>query len=166
MLALAWPAMWLLFVPVVLLEFLVARRVLHLAPREAGREVVAVNLVSTVVGVPVTWGIHFGLELVASRHMRPYPENDIEAVLQLFLSAPWIAVWSAADAWRVPAAALALVGGFWAASVGLEAFVMGFRNPEVTRSQAWAWSWRANTLSYGIIGILAALWLANEVAAR
>lgn len=62
MLALIWPASWILFMPIVLVEGAVARRVFGVAWPRAIRLAAGANAVSTLAGIPATWLFLLALE--------------------------------------------------------------------------------------------------------
>ena len=55
MIVLVWPGAWVLFLPVVALQSVVAHRLLKLSAGRALRVSFVANLVSTLAGIPVTW---------------------------------------------------------------------------------------------------------------
>jgi hypothetical protein len=61
MLFVVWPGAWLVLVPVVLIETFFARKLLRLSFGRSLKVVFVANLVSTGVGIPITW---LGLLLV------------------------------------------------------------------------------------------------------
>ncbi|WP_437752328.1 hypothetical protein [Sorangium sp. So ce1389] len=63
MIFLVWPASWIVFVPVVLVEAAVARRVLCLPTRDAIKLSLAANAWPTLAGIPVTWALLTVIEM-------------------------------------------------------------------------------------------------------
>ena len=57
-----WPLMGYALVPIIVVELLVFRRVLHLGYKPALLGSALANILSTVVGVPISWGVAYGLE--------------------------------------------------------------------------------------------------------
>jgi hypothetical protein len=56
MLALVWPASWMLFIPIVAIEAWIARKVVGLTVKRCILASTAANAVSTLVGIPLVWG--------------------------------------------------------------------------------------------------------------
>jgi hypothetical protein len=155
MLVLVWPGAWLALVPVVLIEALVARRILELGWGRSLRVALVANLASTGLGIPVTW---LGLVLVemlgaavgmagASLGVALEPGRWLE--IAFF---PLMAAWLSDSApWMVVAAAIVLCVPFYFVSVWLEFFVARRFLPEFDRVQVKRWSRIANAVSYGLI---------------
>lgn len=154
MIVLAWPASWIAFVPVVLVEAAVARRVLALPTREALRLSLAANAWSTLAGIPITWALLTCLEMLAWS-MLPMIGRELETVATSLLipfSAPWIP--SVGERWIVFAAGAFLCVPFFFASVWIEARSAGRRVPA---ADARRWAKRANAVTYGFFLVMLAL---------
>jgi hypothetical protein len=155
MLVLVWPGAWLALLPVVLVEALVARRLLRLRFGRSLRVALVANLVSTGVGIPVTW---LGLVLVemlgalgiaGTTVFATDFESDRWFQLAFF---PFMAAWLPDSApWMVVAAAIVLCVPFYFVSVWLEFLVARRFLPEFERVQVKRWSRIANAVSYGLI---------------
>ena len=135
MLVLVWPGAWLALLPVVLVEALVARRLLRLGFRRSLKVALVANLVSTGVGIPVTW---FALVLV---EMLGAALGFAGATLAGITSEPgrwfqiaffpFMAAWLPDGApWMVVAAAVILCVPFYFVSVWLEFLVARRLLPE------------------------------------
>jgi hypothetical protein len=66
MLAVVWPLSWLLLIPVIAIEAVVAYRLLGNDWRKSFKISAIANLVSTLVGIPLVWVIWLLFEYVAS----------------------------------------------------------------------------------------------------
>jgi hypothetical protein len=159
MLAIVWPGLWLAFVPIVLIEALVARRILRLSFRDCLRLSLIVNAWSTLVGVLVAWlallliEMGVGWILVATR-------ADLRGVLAYVL-APFMAPWIGPEpkTWQAFAAAAFLCIPFCAVSTSLEAWAAR-RYGKLTREQARAWTIAANLATYapGAVALSVLAW--------
>jgi hypothetical protein len=156
MIALLWPASWVLLLPIILVEAHVAKRVLALQRGTALRMSAKANLVSTLAGIPLTWLVLFLLEVLAlssgiagDGRTRPSP---LVASLLLPLMAPMgVRMFPSEDQdWDPVAAAMWLCAMFFLVSVWLEARVVAWRSG-ISIVDARRWSWRANLASYGIM---------------
>jgi hypothetical protein len=168
MLVVVWPVSWVLLVPIVVAEWLVARRVVPAAVPKRFRGVVLANVVSTLVGIPVTWAGLVLVELVAgllvsltARQVRLGAE--VSNLLMVTLSAPWIPPFESKLDWMVPAAALTLLVPFYFMSVAVEARVFQ-RVTDCPHDVARMWSRRANGISYGGLVVLVAGVLVHALA--
>lgn len=85
-------------------------------------EVIATsNIVSTVVGIPVTWGILFGVQAITGGGRGgPSVETLVGKLLAVTWQAPWLLPYESASYWMVPVAMLALLVPFFFASWFIE----------------------------------------------
>lgn len=156
MIMLLWPGAWLLFVPIVVLEAQVARRLFSVPWRSALMLSGEANLYSTLAGIPGAWLALFVLEAIAGGLASLLPDAQQAswgAYLLAPFMAPWFAIWGPEDAWLVPAAAMWLCVAFFFVSVWLERRVLSSR-PYLASVAVRRWSWEANLLSYGMIEII------------
>jgi hypothetical protein len=101
------------------------------------------NLASTAVGLPLVWGVFF---LIQALSPGP-PSADLWSLVR---TAAWLPPMSNSEyAHRLPTAALVLWAPFMLASVAIEALVM--KRIVDTRFRVWAWSWLANSATYGAV---------------
>jgi hypothetical protein len=118
MIAIMYPAMGILLVPVIVLEVLVLRRLLSTPVRRTWAMVTVSNLVSTGVGIPLTWVALVAIQFVTGGTGWS-PVLDVP-ILGTLLSVTWLAPWmmpSGADEhWMIPLASLALLVPFFFAS--------------------------------------------------
>jgi hypothetical protein len=166
MIVLLWPGFWIIFVPVVLLEGQVARRLFGLPWRDALSLSGRANLYSTLAGIPGAWlallAVEFLVGSVASLTAQAGAKPWLNYLLMPFM-APWVVVWRDEDSWVVPAAAMWLCVAFFFVSVWLERRVLARRYPSLPRETVRRWSWEANILSYGTIELLLAGFLVWSV---
>jgi len=152
MLYLVWPASWILFVPIVLVEAAVARTLLRLATLRALLVSAVSNAASTLVGIPLTWLLLAVLEILATSGGRAYGLNTWpRKVLAFTVQAPWLIPYESDLDWLIPAAAIVLCVPFFFTSVGIEYLVARRLVRDVPTGTTSKWSWRANLLSYSLI---------------
>ncbi|WP_437950001.1 hypothetical protein WME98_03715 [Sorangium sp. So ce296] len=154
MLVFAWPASWIAFVPVVLVEAAVARRVLRLPTREAIKLSLVANAWSTLAGIPITWALLTVLEMTVGPILSMARDDlgPAATLLMLPISAPWLG--PVKEGWRVLAAGAFLCVPFFFASVWIEARSAGRRVPA---ADALRWAQRANAATYGFFLVALAL---------
>ncbi|MBY0311518.1 MAG: hypothetical protein K2W85_05580 [Phycisphaerales bacterium] len=111
------------------------------------------NLVSTLVGVPLTWLALVAIQLASSGGGRL--RNPIYEVT---LQSPWLIPDEKNLDWKVPIAALVLCPVFFAISALIECRILRtpLRNVGIERSSRIVWT--ANAITYALI---AAFWLAT-----
>lgn len=158
-LGLLWPAAWLVLIPVILVEALVAVQVLGLGYGEACKAVGSANLTSTLVGIPVTgllmaavqvWALIAGL-------------GNLDTTFGHF-AVTTLVLTGEADDWMIPAAAILYSVPFFFMSVYVERRSMEEHLPQADGTSVRRWAWQANGLSYGLIEV--GLAVATLVALR
>jgi hypothetical protein len=146
MLAYAWPVAWLLLIPVILLEALVARRILRAGWSSALKITGLSNFVSTLIGIPLAWAAVLLIGTVV-HGVVPRP-LDRWAITPFY--AAWLPPLSERHPWLFPASGALLCIPFLFASVWIERIVAqrfaGFQPTDIR-----CWAWRANLLSYSLI---------------
>lgn len=158
MLALVWPASWILFIPVVAIETWVARRIVGLSVGRSVLATAAANATSTLIGIPLVWILLVLINLIVLGGGRALGIDSFWLrVYAVTVQAPWLIPYEEELYWMVPVAAMVLLVPFFFASVFIERLV--FRQfcrtqPELARR----WSWVANSASYGLqFAVLVAL---------
>ena len=164
MLGLVWPASWILFLPIVLVEAFVCARVLPVPYRKALWMTSVANAFSTLVGIPVTWFLLVGVQIGLPGSSFVGPEASLDNVLSLVRNAAWLSPTEPVPTWNVTTSALALCVPFYFVSVWTEGFIVGRCAPKSIASRAFRSSWRANLATYGPIGL--ALLVLSITAAR
>jgi len=151
MLAVVWPASWWLLVPVILLESLVAVRLLRVGFVRGARVVGIANLLSTLAGIPITWGILVLVQMLLGwGDARWMPDSLTGALAAVTLQSPWLMPFEEQLRWMVPAAAAVLCVPFFLMSIIAEGPVVGVLL-DLDGKDTWRWAWRANGLTYGLI---------------
>jgi hypothetical protein len=178
MIALTFPAMLMLLIPVIVIEGILCKKWLGLTMVEAMKSNTASNLASTIVGIPVAWAIMFGVELMTfeivgrSGTLQNW-HSPLARVVWLFLGSAWIGPPSQNNLWVIPAATLALLVPFFFASYGIEYFIVNRMvgtpeggPPNVTRRRVRTAVRNANLVTYGVIFVATSIWLVFSFARR
>jgi len=150
MLAVAWPVSWVAFIPICILEAVMAKRMLKLTVYQAAKVSVLANLVSTLVGIPLAWliaGVAGYASFYLSIAMLPKSVEWLSAPFRILAYSAWMPPISSAP-WLVMVAGVVLCMPFYIASVMIETEVAiellsGTPPKEVRR-----WCKRANQISY------------------
>ncbi len=151
MLALIWPASWALFVPIVAIEAWVARRIVNLDWKTCIKTVGIANALSTLIGIPLTWGALVIIEMILSHGGRAYGIDTLAGkIIAVTIQAPWLIPYESDLGWMIPAASMVLLIPFFFASVFIERWVFGLKR-EIDKTKIKSWSWRANLLTYGLL---------------
>jgi hypothetical protein len=154
MLVLAWPALWIALVPVILFEALVGNRGFGVSWPQALKVSSIGNLWSTLAGVPVVWLSLFAVEMVVGLSAnRLGADRTWNYVLFPFMIA-WIA--PTENPWIVYLAFALLSIPFCWASIWIERKVARRYLPDMPAEQIHRWMTRANVWSYILIVACAA----------
>lgn len=169
------PGMLVLLVPIIAVEAVFIIRHTALPHKRVVWATASANAVSTVVGIPLTWGVLFGCEMglweglshttIGTRNWN----SPLTQIVGTIFSAPWLAPVGESGRWAIPLAALVLLIPFLFVSVCVEQQVMKlfFRTPSTEGIQGVEPSDNtlrkavrgANVLSYGFIFVFALVWL-------
>jgi hypothetical protein len=163
MLAVAWPLSWFAFMPIVAIECVVSWRYIILPWRKSLSGSLIANIASTIVGIPITWGLLLAVEIMATNGGRAYGLKTFSTkLLAVTVQAPWLIPYEEDLYWMVPSALLFLLPFFGIVSVFMERPIFRkFANCD--KKEAKLWSWSANGITYGISIIAALIWLISGI---
>jgi hypothetical protein len=163
-----WPLMICALIPVIGIEALVMRRRLGLPNTRAFAGATKANLVSTLVGVPLAWGVMLAVEVITLYPLSCAAEQwhwrgEAPVFYLLFvLGMAWIGPPST-SAWPIAlAAALLLIPTFFV-SFRLERPFYRRSYPELSRTVVDRSVWTANLWSYGLLFVVGCGWIGWEV---
>lgn len=173
MIFIQWPLMLWALVPVIVLEALLIRRWLPLSLWDSFVGVGKVNLLSTLVGVPLTWLTMLALEIgvmttvgMAAERWEWDFHGPVWSVLGFLISVAWLAPYEGGLHWMMPAAVAILFVPCFYLSVVLERHSCTrswtAMNPVRIRQSVFA----ANLASYALLFLLACGWFAFELATQ
>lgn len=142
MIIITLPGMLILLLPVIVVEAVVISRRLSLPINKVFKATAAANASSTIVGVPVTWGLLFLFEGLVMLGLSQIPDitnlnwnSPLAEVVGTILSAPWIGPSEESASWAIPLAILVLLIPFFFASVLIERRVMKRFLPPTTAAE-------------------------------
>jgi len=160
MLFVTLPMLLLGLVPVILVETFVLSRRLRLAYSSLLAPATVANVVSTLLGIPVTWVLLVALQ-AWSGGGRAY---GLQTLQQKFLAvtwqAPWLIPYESDLNWMVPAASLVLLVPFFIASYLIEAPIMRRMIKAAERRLVRNAAFWANLASYCFLALCGLVWLA------
>ena len=123
MLFLAMPAFIVSLVPIILIESVYLSRKLGLPGKKMLKVTTAVNLVSTLVGIPLTWVVLVAIEMAIGGGSAYGIDTTTGKVLAVTLQAPWLVPYESDLVWMIPIAGTFLLVPFFFASWWSEYFV-------------------------------------------
>lgn len=152
MIGIIYPGMGVLLIPVILLEVVVFRRRLDQPLKRTALTVTVSNLVSTVLGIPLTWIALFSLQAVTGGGSTG-PSFDTLAgkVLAVTWQAPWMMPYESDLYWMIPVAALVLLVPFFFASWLIEYYVSRLFMREIEHGALRNSVLVANLVSYALL---------------
>ena len=170
------PGMVLLLLPIIGAEAALIIRRTSLRKGKVIWATAAANVVSTILGIPLTWGVLFLCEMGlfeglahSTRLGHSSWNSPLERVVGTILSAPWLAPVGDSGSWTVPLAAMVLLIPFFFVSVWVEQRVVEHILPATTALDAPADEVNekvlrnavrdANLMSYGFLFAFATVWL-------
>jgi hypothetical protein len=170
MIALTFPAMVILLIPVIVVEALLCRRWLRLSTWQALKSNAVANSASTVVGIPVAWVVMLfvqnGLAGVVSTTQAAHNWNGpLANVIVVVVNSAWLGPIEGSN-WAIPMATLVLLIPFFFASYGIEYFVVrsmvgapegGPANLAYRRVRIAVRN--ANLITYGAMFVFTSIWL-------
>ncbi len=175
MIFIAWPGMLVLLLPIIAVEAVFIIRHTVLPHKRVVLATASANAVSTVVGIPLTWGILFGCEIglwegLSHTKLGTSSWNSpLAQIVGTIFTAPWLGPADKSGRWAIPLAALVLLIPFLFVSVWVEQRVMklffrtasteGIQGVESSDNTLRKAVWGANLLSYGFLFLFAAVWL-------
>jgi hypothetical protein len=163
-----WPLMICALLPVIVIEAFVLHKRLRLSYRRAFAGAAQANVISTLAGVPLAWGVMFLLELAtalpiiyAAQKWHWHYESPIFYVLYV-LGMAWTGP-AGKSAWPIALAATLLLVPTFFVSVWLERRFYRRSYPDIDTVAVDGASWFANLTSYTLLFVLACGWVGWEV---
>lgn len=167
MIAIEASLMAVFFLPIVLMESWVASYFLRIPITKAFGGAFVSNLVSTVIGIPLAWFIHFLLELAIMltlsiepgivTNLEQSPVGTIVSLLLFILGSAWIGPGQLY--WTVPAALLILLIPACWISIEMESSVLKRLWKQIDPSLIKQAARNMNLASYAVLYLLAFVWL-------
>lgn len=151
MIIVVMPSMVILLVPIILIEAYILMKQLKLKYNHAITSASLGNIVSTIIGVPITWGILAMIEIWTTGG-RWYGDTWLGNFISVTLQAPWmVPVDDPKDYWMLSAAMAFLMIPFFFVSWLIEGFFVKITIEKNLRSKAYRASFYANLASYAFL---------------
>lgn len=155
--------MGLAFVPVVLLESAIVWKPMGIRFPKALLDVGLANLCTTILGVPLAWGLMFVLELVSTSGGTALGmDSPAKMLAAVTLQAAWLVPYESHLAWMIPAAATVLLIPCFLVSLLIEWWVLVYRWAEKDRSSVFSVVFRANVWSYLLLFMAGSSWTVSS----
>lgn len=150
MIVVVMPVMVLSLIPIIAVEAYAHARALGLAGRRAARVAILTNLLSTFLGIPVSWALLLVMQAVLGGGSPFGLESLRGKVLSVTLQAPMLIPYDDAR-WLLPTAGLVLMVPFFFASWWTEYWLARRLLRDLPRPAVWTAVRNANLISYGLL---------------
>lgn len=156
MIALAWPAYWITYLPVVVIEGAIVRRLLSVGWRDALKHLAIANLISTLIGIPIVWLLLLGVEIALGTTVLSGELTHPVAVFAMtIVGAPWMP--PVESRWPIYWAFVILAVSFCGASIFVEYRYLRGKFPKVEYADALLAVCIGNVTSYLVVCMFALL---------
>ncbi|MCD6048596.1 MAG: putative rane protein [Gammaproteobacteria bacterium] len=160
MIILVMPSMVVLLVPIILIEACVLAKYLCLNFSKVLMGASIGNIVSTIFGIPLTWGVMTGLEFLITSGGRAYGDEVWwQKLIAVTIQAPWMVPYEEQFYWMVPAALAFLMIPFFFISWAIEGFFVKITIDKSIRQNAYRASFYANLASYAFLELCILVYL-------
>jgi hypothetical protein len=140
--------MCIVFVPVVLIESVIAAKSINIPFIRVAKDVSLANLITTIIGVPIAWVFMLFIDGVFTGGVMYKLNNLTEQILAVTLQAAWLAPYEGQLRWMIPAAATVLLIPSFIVSLIIEYLILAIRWKDKDRSAVFQVVLRANIWSY------------------
>lgn len=153
------PSMLVALLPVIQVEAFVLGRKLGVAHRTVIKAVSIANIVSTIIGIPVTWFLLVLVEMFTGGGGAYGIETTKQRFLAVTWQAPWLIPYEHDLDWMIPAATLFLLIPFFFASWLIEERIVRAFLKESDPRSVKRGMFAANGASYLLLGLITLCWL-------
>ena len=153
MIFLVMPAFGLSLVPIVLIEAAYLSKQLNLGFRKAIKTTNISNLVSTLVGIPLTWLLLVIIQMLAGGGGGFGLDTTLGRVLSVTLQAPWLIPYESDLHWMIPTAGLVLLVPFFFVSWWSEYLVSRRVLKELQQQSVKVAVRNANIVTYALLAL-------------
>jgi hypothetical protein len=167
------PTMLVALVPVIVVEAVLMRRWLKLSYREVFGAATLANVTSTLLGVPLAWGIALAVEFASFMplsfaafhwHWHWFDNSVVALLAQCTLGIAWLTPAEEELRWMIPVAAAGLLVPSFFVSVWIERSICRKRLREVDEAAVNDCVKRANLVSYaGLFAVAVAVAIVGAV---
>ncbi len=153
MIFLVMPALALSLIPIIIIEAIYLSKKLQLQEKEAIKTATASNLLSTIVGVPLTWVILVLIQMITGGGSAYGIDTLFDKALAVTWQAPWLIPYEPELNWMVPVAGLVLLVPFFFVSWWSEYFITKKMHKNIEPILVKAHVLRANLITYSLLSL-------------
>lgn len=161
------PPMVVLIIPVILIEFLIARKtVTNATQQKRWIGITSANLVSTFIGWPVAWIVLVLLQMITGGGGAHGLNSPIGVILSVTQQAPWLIPYESDLYWMIPLAMFVLLIPFFFASVFSERLILRLIWKDVSREEITRFSWVGHLYSYAFLFLVVLIYGAYSISSK
>ena len=153
MIFLVMPVFALSLVPIIIIEAIYLEKKLQLPGITAAKTTTISNLVSTIIGIPLTWLLLVIIQMVTGGGSAYGINTMFTKLLAVTWQAPWLAPYEPELNWMVPVAGLVLLIPFFFASWWSEYFVTKKIHKDIEESTVKRHVRNANIITYSLLSL-------------
>ncbi len=148
------PDMLIALIPIILIESYIMSKQLTLAFIPSLKAASWGNIISTVIGIPITWAVLVAIQIATGGEKSYGLNSPINKFLAVTWQSPWLMPYKKEFHWMVPAAALFLLVPFFFVSWWIEYEIEKRVMKNIDHSQIKRAVRNANLVSYGILALI------------
>lgn len=151
MLFVVMPAFAFSIVPIIIIEASYLSKKLQISRMVAGKTAIISNLVSTIVGIPITWIILVVVQMITGGGRSYGIDTSFGRIISVTWQAPWLIPYESELYWMVPVAGLVLLIPFFFASWWSEYMVSKRIHRNFDKDLVSKYVRNANLITYGLL---------------
>jgi hypothetical protein len=159
MIFVTFPYMCMALIPIIFIEAWVLKKSVDVKFKKAFWTTALSNVVSTVVGIPLTWGFLVGIQMLTRGGYGYGIDNIFTMFLAVTWQAPWLIPYENELYWMVPTASFFLLVPFFYASWWIEYWTIRFFYREIAPPVMKHLEFKMNLYSYSFLAALNVAWL-------
>ncbi len=148
------PGMLAALIPIILIEGVVMSKQLAITLTQSLKAAFYGNIVSTIVGIPVTWVALVAIQLCTGGGGAYGLDSPLKQFLAVTWQAPWLIPYEPELKWMIPSATFFLLVPFFFVSWRIEYKVANRLLKEIDQTQLNAAVRNANLVSYGLLALI------------
>lgn len=148
------PGMLAALIPIILIECVMMSKQLAITLKQSLKAAFYGNIVSTIVGIPVTWVALVAIQICTGGGGAYGLDSPLKQFLAVTWQAPWLIPYDSEMKWMIPSATVSLLVPFFFASWWIEFRVAERLLKDIDQTKLNAAVRNANLVSYGLLALI------------
>ncbi|HED06240.1 MAG TPA: hypothetical protein ENI61_06115 [Ignavibacteria bacterium] len=153
MIILIMPTLALSIIPIIIIETIYISKKLSLSKKIAGKAVTISNVVSTIVGIPLTWILLVAIQIFTGGGSSYGMDTALGKIIAVTWQAPWLIPHESQLHWMVPVSGLVLMIPFFFVSWWSEYFITNKILKDIDLKEIKRYVRNANLITYGLLSL-------------